>query len=35
MTYSLEAAVVFADALQQLKHWRRWGSKGNFQLQSA
>lgn len=35
MTYSLEAAVVLPMALQQLKHWRRWGSKGNFQLQKC
>ena len=33
MTYSLEAAVVLPMALQQLKHWQRWASKGNFQLQ--
>ncbi len=35
MTYSLEAAVVLPMALQQLKHWQRWASKANFQLQKC
>lgn len=33
MTYSLEAAVVFADGPAATEHWQRWASKGNFQLQ--
>ncbi len=35
MTYSLEAAVFLPMALQQLKHWQRWASKGNFNCRST
>ena len=35
MTYTLEAAVVFADGPAATEHWQRWGSKANLQLQKC
>lgn len=35
MTYSLKQLSFCRPALQQLKHWQRWASKANFQLQKC